>query len=161
MFFHVYERDIAPTVEVLHVAASDAKTRTLVHLSRALVEVGNIEDHTSSRKAFMSELQAETDEGEAEAATGQIRPHPETVEDSALSFFEIQRTGEATVLVANHEESLPITNWLAVVVVEVIRGVVSPARPLRKRRIGSRFDTAPDRPPGGLNRRLPLVVTNS
>jgi hypothetical protein len=91
----------------------------------------------------MSEFQAETNEGEAEAATGQIRPHPKAVEDSSLSFFEIQRSEEATVLVANREKSLRITNWLAVVVVEVIRRVVSPRRHLCKRRVGSRFDTPP------------------
>lgn len=48
----------------------DAKARTLIDLSRALIEVGNIEDHTSARKSLMSEFQAETNEGEAEAATG-------------------------------------------------------------------------------------------
>jgi hypothetical protein len=68
-FFHVYECDIAPTVEVLHVAAGDVEAGALIDFSRALVEVRNIEDHTSARKPFMSEFPAETNEGEAEAPT--------------------------------------------------------------------------------------------
>ena len=133
-FFHIYQCDIAPAVEVLGVVTSDMKARPLIHLPGSVIEVRHIEDDAPAGESLVREFQSEPDEVEAKSATGQIRAHPEPIEEPFLSFFVVQRPDEATIFVANCEEPLRIPNRFAVVVVEVIRWLVTPRRHLRQRR---------------------------
>jgi hypothetical protein len=50
------------------------------------------------------ELQSKPDKVEAKSATGQIRAHPEPVEDAFLPFLVVQRPDETTIFVANCED---------------------------------------------------------
>jgi hypothetical protein len=113
---------------MLRVTARDVKPDSLVDLPGAMVEVSHVEDDTLSGESFVRELQPEPDKVSAESATGQVGAHPKPVEDRVVPFFKVKRPDEAIIFVADDEAPLRISDWLAVVVVEVIGRVVSPGR---------------------------------
>jgi len=124
---------------MLYMAAGNTEARAFIHPFGAPIEISDVKDDAPPRESLVSEVEPELHESESEAPACEIRSQAKAEEDPVGTRFEIQRSDEATAVVANRKEPFGVPNWLTVVVVEVIGGLVSPTRDLLQRLCRCRF----------------------
>src|SRR5215212_6718319 len=123
---HLDELDVAPAIEMAHVAAGLAEPGALVDLDRALVERGDVEGDRPAREAGPRELDAAPEELGAEPPAGELGPEAEPDLDTLALFLEVVEADERPVFADGAVEALRVQHRVLIAVVEVVRRLIAP-----------------------------------